>query len=147
MIRIGESYISEREIAAVYPDKSEDNRIWVVLKSGRGFYCDADMLQAARALSDAGMLRLADLEPGDMTLIVLEDLADAGFLYIARDENGALFAYEEMPIRGKTTWQSAAQSAPIPEPVFREHISWADAEPASVSLLLEEARIDRWQFA
>lgn len=147
MIRIGESYISGREIAAVYPDKYEDNRIWVVLKSGRGFYCDADMLQAARALSDAGMLHLTDVEPGDLALIVLEDLADAGFLYIARDENGALFAYEEMPIRGKTTWQSAAQSAPIPEPVFQGHVSWEDAEPSDVHLLLEEARLDRWQFA
>ena len=146
MIRIGESYISENEIAAVYPDKSEGNRIWVVLKSGRGFYCDADMLQAARALSDAGLLYLADVEPRDMELIVLENLADSGFLYIARDENGALFAYKEIPTRGDTTWISAAQSTPVPEPAFLGRVSWVDSEPAAVRLLLREARAGRRRF-
>ena len=147
MIRFGDVYIAEDQIAAVYPSKTEEEKVWVALKCGRSIYCSVEMLEVERALADAGLLRLADLEPGDMTLIVLEDLADAGFLYIARDENGALFAYEGMPIRGEATWQSAAQSAPIPEPVFQGHVSWEDAEPSDVHLLLEEARLDRWQFA
>lgn len=147
MIRIGEAYFAESEIAAIHPDSAYDSRIWVTLKGGRNVYVNVEMLEAARALSDAGLLHLADIEPGDLALIVLENLADAGLRYIARDENGALFAYEEKPKRGTACWSAEGQSAPVPEPVFRQHIQWTDAEPGDVRMMLDEARLDRWQFA
>lgn len=147
MIRFGDVYVTEREIAAVYPSKSEEDKIWVALKSGRMIYCNIDMLEAERTLVDSGLLAFGEVEPGNMTLMVLEGLADMGFQFLARDENGSLYAFENAPERGDQCWDvSAGNSYLVPEPVLQHDVLWDDPEPADLHLLLEMARQDRWQL-
>ncbi len=147
MIRFGDVYVTESEIAAIYPSKSEEDKIWVALKSGRMIYCNVDMLQAERVMVAAGLALLDEVEPGDMVLIVLENLAAAGFRYLARDENGGLYAFEEAPERGDRCWNTTAgRIAGVPEPVFQKDIVWDDPEPADVMMMLDEARQNRWLF-
>jgi len=148
LIRFGDAYVAETEIAAIFPSDTTEDKIWIALKSGRMIRCEMDMLDAERVMVEQGLVPLDGIEPGAMHLLLLEDLAELGFQYLARDENGILFAYKKQPLKGENIWtKNEGEVLPIREPVFRQDVLWEDAEPSSVSIMLAEARQDPWSYA
>lgn len=148
MIRFENVYVTEDQIAAIYPSDSLENRVWIVLKCGRVVRCDMAMPDAERVMVEQNLIPLDGIEPGAMHLLLLEDLAELGFQYLARDENGILFAYKQQPLKGENIWMKhEGEVLPIREPVFRHDVLWEDAEPSSVSIMLAAARLDPWAYA
>ena len=147
MIRFGDVYIAEDQIAAVYPSKTEEDRVWIALKCGRSIYCSVEMLEAERAMIDAGMILLGDVEPCDAVVILLQDLQDDGYKYMARDADGSLFAFEHPPARGDACWHAAhGESIRGAEPLFQSSVQWDDSEPSSIGMMLDIAATNPWEF-
>lgn len=148
MIRFGDAYITESEIAAIFPSDTTDDEVWIALKSGRMICCEMDMIEAERVMVERGLVPLDGVEPGAMHLLLLEDLAEQGYEHLARDADGMLFAYEQQPVKDENRWtKDAGEVLLIREPVFRHDVLWEDAEPSSVSIMLAEARLDPWAYA
>ena len=147
MIRFGDVYIAEDQIAAVYRSKTEEDRVWIALKCGRSIYCSVEMLEAERALISAGMILLGDVEPCDAVVLLLQDLQDDGYKYMARDADGGLFAFENQPTRGESCWHAVhGESIRVAEPLFQGSVQWGDSEPSSIGLMLDTAATNPWEF-
>lgn len=144
MIRFGDVYIAENQIAAVYPSKTEEEKVWVALKCGRSIYCSVEMLEAERALISAGMILLGEVEPCDAEEILLQDLKAEGYRYLARDADGSLYAFQMLPGRDETCWNVAhGASFRVTEPFFKASVQWSDSEPSTISELLDDAQYSR----
>ena len=148
MIRFGDAYITESEIAAIFPSDTTDDKVWIALKSGRMIRCEMDMIEAERVMVEQGLVPLDGVEPGAMHLLLLEDLAEQGYEYLARDADGMLFAYEQQPVKDENRWtKDDGEVLLIREPAFRQDVLWEDAEPSSVPIMLAETRLDPWAYA
>ena len=71
---------------------------------------------------------------------MLTVLYDAGFMYIARDEDGKLYAYKEAPIvkfSTDTNWRGGYAYNRIPTKKLFTFVKWGDYEPYSIKELLD----------
>lgn len=57
--------------------------------------------------------------------------------WVARDENGDLYAYIERPTKRKTCWNAPSQCMMLDENLYPE-VQWEDEEPKEVALIIAE---------
>lgn len=152
LIKIGNALIDPAEIAAITPDRDEtlapyeaSTQICITLRHGGSFWIDAPMDEAEAALIDAGAIKdpYEDREPDgpeltDGELAVLHDLESDGYLYMARDKDGKLFAFRRRPEYDGAYW---SEPGPGNTGTLRIHEDFAfidsDAEaPAEIYHLL-----------
>lgn len=140
MIRFGDAYITESEIAAIFPSDTDDKKVWVALKGGRMIRCELEMIEAEHVMVDAGLVLLGEVDPKSMVVILLETLFDDGFRYLARDKNGEVYAFENEPTRGEICWDvEDGRTMQVMEHAFSTAVRWENPEPGIIPLMLEDA--------
>ena len=150
MIRIGNVYINQAEIAAIYPSTRTEGKAIIALRSGRTVWTMATMEEVTQVLLNAGELD-AGLPADQMEQInTLIQLYEEGFRYIARDENGALFAYETLPHKGEVCrcWYvpDEGRTKALDAGIFQS-TSWNDEEPYVIPALQGSAdymEVESW---
>lgn len=137
MIKIGNVLVNPEEISAIYPSEGTEGKSWISLKNGRTVWTMSPMDEIAQILLDAGELD-GNMTPDQIEQInLLLQLYAEGFRYIARDENGQLFAYEAMPYKDEACWcvsdgeTKALDSGPL------LGIQWEDDEPEDIACALK----------
>lgn len=137
MIKIGNTLINPAEISAIYPSESTPGKVWISLRSGRTVWTMASMEEVTKALLDAGELE-NDMPPDQVEqLNMLLQLYAEGYRYIARDENGQLFAYEWMPYKEESCWTvEDGQTKALDSGPFLG-IQWEDDEPEDIACALK----------
>lgn len=146
MIKLGHTTVDEREIAGIYPGSPTEKKVWVVLKSGRGFYAIATMQEADAALNAAGVT-VQDGSKSAMERVMLEGLLRQGYYFLARDEGGELWAFEAEPERGVSTWSAdAGRCVLIRGDFFDGVIEWQDDLALEIAPLLEDMRLRPEQY-
>lgn len=66
-------------------------------------------------------------------LVILEDLCDSGFLYIARDEDGELCSYKSEPIKNSCCWAGDSIYYLTYVSKLFQCVAWEDEEPVKIS--------------
>lgn len=80
-----------------------------------------------------GFVRKVKKEFGKDELVVLEDLCDSGFLYIARDEDGELCAYKSEPTKNSCCWAGDNTYYLTYVSKLFQCVAWEDEEPVKIS--------------
>lgn len=71
-----------------------------------------------------------------VNITLLSDLQEWGYKYLARDENGDLWAHNSFPHKHTDGWSSHNYIKKIANDPFPE-VKWSDEEPTKISDLLE----------
>lgn len=142
MIKIGNTLINPAEISAIYPSESTPGKVWISLRSGRTVWTMASMEEVTKALLDAGELE-NDMPPDQVEqLNMLLQLYAEGYRYIARDENGQLFAYEAVPYKDEACWcVRDGNTKPLDSGPFIG-VQWEDDEPEDIIFALHSYGIE-----
>lgn len=152
LVKIGNAFIDPAEIAAIaqyreggLTEYEKATQICITLRHGGSFWIDASMDDAEAALIDAGMIECDEPEGSDLPdmtdeeLAKLRDLEADGYLYLARDRDGKLFAFRRRPEYDGAYWNDPSITAAAG--TLRIHDGFAfiseDAEePAEIVALL-----------
>ena len=103
LVKIGDCWVDPAEIIAVTHLRGSDDptQIIVNLRQGVSIWPDATMDEAEAALIEAGVIEEPTCdEPPELTEeegAKAQSLFDAGYKYLARDDDGILFAYKFCP--------------------------------------------------
>ena len=117
LIRIGNAWVDPSEVAAVLPESDGDN-VQLALRSGQSHGLDCSMEEAEEDLIACGLItdptgcvvpRLSAEETGE-----LKHLYALGYAYIARDMDGKLYAFSDVPQREGAYWDDHSTVAAIP---------------------------------
>lgn len=125
LVKIGDCFVDPEQIQAVrdmfVPGLDDTPTVEIILANGECFEAQAAMDEAEAALIDAGVIENPypedELEAPDLSEAEREELdaLDAqGFEYIARDEDGALYAYRCEPVREGGYYFSLGSQQPEP---------------------------------
>lgn len=126
LIKIGDCFVDPEEIALICGDEPDyhpdaGSQMLIQLRRGGSIWITATMDEAEAALIDAGVIENPypedELEAPDLSEAELEELdaLDAqGFKYIARDEDGALYAYRCEPVLEGGCYFSLGSQQPEP---------------------------------
>ena len=68
---------------------------------------------------------------------LLKDYRDIGFNWLARDKNGKLFVYQEIPRRYRKIWNFGGVVVNIREEHFTS-IKWEDEKPTKIDDLIRD---------
>ena len=145
MISIGNAIINEEQIAAIYPSIETPGKIWISLTTGRTVWTMATMAEVKAALHAAGK----DNIPNKLAqeLAVLEQLADDGYYYIARDETGELWAFIAAPSRGEDCWNAENGGSKLTRSdLFDGVVEWQDDLPSEVDMLIEDMTLHPFRY-
>lgn len=117
MIQIGNAFVSEDAIEAVFPAQPEfagnaEVVICINLRSGLQLTTEASYLEVMAALTSCGLLRVEDpawnFSEDDRRRLI--NLDTCGYVWIARDADGKLYAYKCKPVRNGGYWDTAGGS-------------------------------------
>ena len=137
MIKIGNTIINEEQIEAVYPSLNTDGKLIIALKSGRTVWTMATMEEMRMALQSACGDILAPKVATEIN--VLERLTANGFHFLARDESGCLWAFENEPDKGPACWSAVSGcSQPVCSDLFDGVVEWQDVVAAEVDVILDD---------
>lgn len=125
LVKIGDCFVDPEQIQAVrdmfVPALDKTPTVEIILANGECFEAQAAMDEAEAALIDAGVIENPypedELEAPDLSEAEREELdaLDAqGFKYIARDEDGTLYAYRCAPVREGGYYFSLGSQQPEP---------------------------------
>ncbi len=107
LIKIGNCWVEPNEIAAIFPtaDLPSTPKVGISLRSGGSTWVEATMDEAEAALIDAGVIEEPTYdEPPELTEeedAKAQALFDAGYRYLARDEDCKLYAYKFEPVENQ----------------------------------------------
>lgn len=151
MIRVGNAILNEDHIAAIRP-VDEDGIIVpeeaatlliVDLTGGQEIFVHATMPEARKVLEQAGVLdeerAVLQLALKEKEIKVLRTIHRENFHFVARDEDGKLFAYTAKPTKGKRTWMNDDDTSTVLR--IRAEIdclSFEDDEPLDLDVLFAE---------
>ena len=143
LIKIGNAWVDPQEIAAFFPtaDLPSTPKIGIILHSGGNVWAEATMDEAEAALIDAGYIEnpypendTPDLTDGELEVAI--ELLDDGFIFLARDGDGKLYAFRYRPDRDGAYWNSSmTDEKPRRVNDGFDFISSEDAEPWRISEL------------
>lgn len=153
LVKIGSAFIDPNEIAAIVPDREDGltgieqaTQICITLRQGGSFWIDAPMDEAEAALIDAGVIENPYPEPPepeveltDEEMAKLRDLESDGYLYLARDKDGKLFAFRHVPEYDGAYWNDPSINAAAGTLRIHEGFDFIDAdaeEPTEIFRLL-----------
>ena len=104
LIKIGDCWVDPKEIAA-FQESDPNREIMITLRGTEILYVHTTMDEAEAALIDAGVIEDPTFdEPPELTDeedAKAQALFDAGYKYLARDEDGKLFAYKFEPVENQ----------------------------------------------
>lgn len=120
-LRVGQIIVNAEEIAAIspcspafpYSSNESSDIVDIRLRTGGSVHAGASMSDVEEALSYAGLMcdnPQADSCVPDLTdaeIETLTDLYNGGYLFLARDKDGKLYAYQHRP-----EWDGAYWSIP-----------------------------------
>ena len=143
LIKIGNAWVDPQEIAAFFPtaDLPSTPKIGIILRSGGNVWAEATMDEAEAALIDAGYIENPYPENDTPELTEEErevaiELLDDGFIFLARDGDGKLYAFRYRPDRDGAYWNSSmTDEKPRRVNDGFDFISSEDAEPWRISEL------------
>lgn len=150
MIKLGEAYINEKFIEAIFPTGSVDpfsefkpypdkTQYVVILTQGRVLVSTSEN-EVRIALMSVGLLDGHDsisveLSPDEEDKLQ-RALAD-GYRYIARDSNQQVFVYIQKPEKGPGAWRvKDDDEAPLRIKGDFDFLDWEDDEPSEIAPLL-----------
>ena len=112
LVKIGDCWVDPQEIALIRGDEpgpdyqpNAGSQLLIQLRRGAGIWITATMDEAEAALIDAGVIE--DPVYDELPELTAEEdakaqaLFDAGYEYLARDEDGKLFAYKFEPVENQ----------------------------------------------
>ena len=142
-VKIGDAWFNPDEITAISlpSDMKDPAKIIVTLRQGVSVWPDATMDEAEAALIDAGYIEnpypendTPDLTDGELEVAI--ELLDDGFIFLARDGDGKLYAFRYRPDRDGAYWNSSmTDEKPRRVNDGFDFISSEDAEPWRISEL------------
>ena len=108
LVKIGDCWVDPQEIALIRGDEpgpdyqpNAGSQLLIQLRHGAGIWITATMDEAEAALIDAGVIEEQTCdEPPELTEeedAKAQALFDAGYKYLARDEDCMLYAYKFCP--------------------------------------------------
>ncbi len=153
LIKIGNALVDPNEIAVIQPDRNErlseydkSTHILIELRNGGSIWIEASMDEAEAALIDAGVVTdltasedtgFPSLHLTDEETEKLYELESDGYRFMARDQDGKLYAYRHKPEYGGFYWNdpspSNATSLQIDDFSF---IDQDNPEPTAICCLL-----------
>jgi len=143
LVKIGSAWIDPEEITAISlpSDTKDPTKIIVTLRQGVSVWPDATMDEAEAVLIDAGYIEnpypendTPDLTDGELEVAI--ELLDDGFIFLARDGDGKLYAFRYRPDRDGAYWNSSmTDEKPRRVNDGFDFISSEDAEPWRISEL------------
>lgn len=151
MIRVGNAILNEEYVAAICPIDDDgcivpENlamRLAVHLSSGCEVVIRATMAEMTEALEDACVLGSESPAPqvvfteGEME--ALRSVHRRNFRFVAKDEDGKVFAYTERPIKGVRGWRNDDDVSKVCRIRAQlDCLSFDDDEPLSLETLFAE---------
>lgn len=148
MIKLGEAYYDETKIFAITPYMNPGvsdgpvEQYRVHCAGGYVFRWDADAEEVRRTLEELGMIAPQLMSAPIFTVSELAELGACladGYSYVAKDENGRVYAFEEAPAKGKITWLNDDDRSRIAGLTAGEYaaLSFADEYPLDIAVALE----------
>ena len=144
MVKIGNAWVEPGSIVAVAPTVSEGYRptptCSVFLRSGQRMIIGGQMELVEEDLIEAGLI--GDPESERPPALNAEEEAELkhlyalGYLYLARDQDGRLFAFQEVPKREGAYWSDHSTVAAHRMSAAFGFIDEGDAEPWAIEDLL-----------
>lgn len=148
MIKLGDAYFDETRIIAIQPYETHGAESLVmscycVHIAGGGLYkWIADANEVQRRLEEVGLIAPLSTPMPDFTEDELAELAAClavGYSYVAKDENGRVYAFDEYPAKGKTSWINNDERSRIFGLVAGRYaaLSFEDECPMNIAVALE----------
>lgn len=139
MIKIGNCYLSESQIAAIQPS-ADGTRADVHLVNGGVLTVKVLEDDLRDLLGRTGIMQVVSAaEPLVMSPseeFELKSAYENGCLFVAKDKNGQVFAYKEKPQRGKIDWACASDLySPFRLRGDFDFLSFEDEEPLDLDAL------------
>ncbi len=146
MILLGRTLINEEHIAIIVRDGLVHSKATVILKNASQFEVECSLDEYAEAIRSCFGFAFANEVNtkaqifeffSDKEISQINDLASEGFLYIAKDSNGQVFAYYEKPRKRSASWEVAGEglTAKRVKGTF-DVLSFDDDEPSYLPMLL-----------
>lgn len=115
MVKIGDAYVDLNAVDAIVPMRGVMDGYCVYLSSGRFFDLPGltegeveSVLETSGLFEpeceETGRLLLRDADFSSAELAELLKAAARGFLYLAKDSGGQVYAYSEEPKKGQASW-------------------------------------------
>lgn len=144
LIKIGDVFIDPERVDAVYPSADTLGKVWFALHSGRTVWTMASMEEVEKNFKTCYMGRGCSLKVLH-EIRELERLLHAGRAFIARDENGELYAYNGDPLKNTETncWDAEAGDCEmVSRDLFDGVVEWQDSRATEISSLLDSMMSD-----
>lgn len=147
MIKLGNVIVNEEFIAAIEPERappSDRPGIVITLSTGGTVTSNAKMEEVRYVLERAGLIeplerpaRLISLFPHEVN--ELRWHLDRGYHYLAKDEDGRVFAFSERPTKGKSSWLNDDAVSSVKRLLGDyDALSFDDVEPLEITAVLNQ---------
>lgn len=147
MIKLGETYFDEASIIAISPAiapgaKGPAQSYSIHVVGGQFYRWEADAEEVRRTLEDLGMIAPQSMSGRVFTASELGELASRmadGYRYVAKDADDRVFAYDELPDKGKRSWINDDDRSRIAALSAGEYaaLAFADEYPLDIAVALE----------
>lgn len=144
LIKIGDVFIDPERVDAVYPSADTPGKVWFALHSGRTVWTMASMEDVEKHFNSSNMVRGCSPKVF-RELCELERLIQAGRAYLARDENGELYAFDGDPLKNTETncWDAEdGDCEMVSQELFDGVVEWQDSRATEISVLLDAMMAD-----
>lgn len=108
MIKLGEGYYDEASIIAITPSRdprTSDSPVdqYIIYTAGsHSFRWDANAAEIQRRLAEVGLIAPRPMPMLELTVSELAELGACladGYSYAAKDEDGRIYAFSEVPLK------------------------------------------------
>lgn len=131
LIRIGKALVDPGEIIMARELDREPPEVEIVFRHGGGCFLECSIGELAQTLQECGCT--VEKWPADPLTReetdALSDLADAGYRYLARDQDGRLYAYGIRPTWGEGEWSTYGSLPPRRVPQGFDFVRADDLAP------------------